>query len=57
MAWSADRHHLGALEPKPGRQPARRHCLPTKPFLPMTLVNLLRQIITPQIIDPASSVG
>jgi CheY-like chemotaxis protein len=27
----------------------------TKPFLPTTVVNLLRQIITPQIIDPASS--
>ena len=29
----------------------------TKPFLPTTVVNLLRQIITPQIIDPASSVA
>jgi hypothetical protein len=46
---------LGRLNPGPDDNLPEDIVFLTKPFLPTTLVNLLRQIITPQIIDPASS--
>ena len=47
----------GRLSPGPDDNLPDDIAFLTKPFLPTTLVNLLRKIITPQIINPASSVG